>query len=186
MSIGTKIPHADALAIARDVVTDLEPLCSRIKVAGSLRRMRPHVSDIEIVAEPHCTADLFGAQLPQVEPIRRMAESWGVIVKGGEKYIQVHTAMSGMKIDLFLVTPPADYFVILAIRTGPANLGQLAVTRMHDFGRRCEAGRIIDKRTGEQLLCMEEADFFRAAGLPCLPPRQRESREAMRPLQVAQ
>lgn len=184
MSLGLRIPHADALKIARAVVDDLAPACARLKVAGSLRRMRPYVSDVEIVLEPRpMAADLFGGSEPDVEAVRAVAEQWGRIVKGGQKYIQVETAMQGMKLDLFLVTPPADYWVLLAIRTGPSTLSQWAVSRMHDHGLQCQAGRIIRKSTGETVPCSSEADFFAAAGLPCLPPRLRDTPDALQQVQ---
>jgi DNA polymerase/3'-5' exonuclease PolX len=184
VSTGPSLRHADALALAKHLVDDLNPLVQRCKVAGSLRRRRPLVSDIEIVAEPRLvTADLFGGTAPDVAPIRRLAESWGTVVKGGEKYIQVEHVLGvgGVKLDLFLVTPPANFWVILAIRTGPANLGQEAVTRMHHHGRRCVEGRIVD-RAGQPVPCSSEEDFFAAAGLPCLPPLLRDTRDALRPL----
>lgn len=182
MSIGTKTRLADALVIAKQIVDDLAPHCKRLKVAGSLRRKRPEVSDIEIVCEPYMAADLFGENVPDVERIRNAAEQWGTIVKGGDRMIQVQTVM-GPKLDLFIVHPPANWWVILAIRTGPAPLGQWAVTRMHQFGLRCQDGRVLVKATGEEHPIESEADFFAAARLNCLPPARRDQLEAMRTLE---
>jgi len=75
----------------------------------------------------------------------------------------------------------SEWGVILAIRTGPAELGQWAVTRMRRFGRRCEGGRILDMRSGEELPCESEAAFFEYAKLSCLPPRFRDSAGARAP-----
>lgn len=179
MSLGTRVPHADALAIAKRLVDELAPICARVKVAGSLRRKREFVSDIEIVAEPLMHADLLGEAHPDIEAVRRVAQRWGELVKNGDRFIQVQLGDSAMKCDLFLVHPPANWWVILAIRTGPATLGQWAVSRMHDHGRRCEKGRILVSLTGEEYPVESEEDFFAAAGLPCLPPARRDSDAAL-------
>ena len=47
-----KYPHAEAQAIAQEVVEQLRPHCERIVVAGSIRRKKSEVGDIEIVAIP--------------------------------------------------------------------------------------------------------------------------------------
>ncbi len=180
MSLGVRVPFDDALAIARAFVTDLEPVVSRVKVAGSLRRRRCHVSDVELVVEPlPGPADLFGQSRPDIASIRHVAAQWGEIVKGGERMIQVRTGRRDVKVDLFIAHPPANFYVILAIRTGPHTLSQWAVSRMHEHGYQCERGRIIEKLTGRELSVTSEDDFFRAAGLPCLPPSRRDSDEAL-------
>lgn len=70
---------------------------------------------------------------------------------------------------------------ILAIRTGPADLGQLVVTRMKAFGFSHAEGYAHDMH-GNLVLTESEAQFFALAGLPCLPPSQRDSIEARTPL----
>ncbi len=44
--------HDRALAIAAKIRTELEPFCDRIEIAGSIRRKKPNVKDVEIVAIP--------------------------------------------------------------------------------------------------------------------------------------
>ena len=45
MSTGTRIPLAEAQAIAGDVISRLRRHCSKREVAGSIRRRRPHYRD---------------------------------------------------------------------------------------------------------------------------------------------
>src|ERR1035437_1907534 len=47
-----RYPYAEAYAIALDVLEQLKPHCIRAEIAGSLRRKKPLVGDIEIVAIP--------------------------------------------------------------------------------------------------------------------------------------
>lgn len=52
MSDGEKRPHADMLAVALEVRGLLALACTRIAIAGSVRRGKALVGDIEIVAQP--------------------------------------------------------------------------------------------------------------------------------------
>ena len=48
----TRWPLRQAAALARSLVTFLEPYCDRIEVAGSVRRQKADVGDIELVLVP--------------------------------------------------------------------------------------------------------------------------------------
>jgi hypothetical protein len=52
MSTGNRIPWREANAIAEDLVNQLRPHCSQIDIAGSIRRGRSTIGDIEIVCFP--------------------------------------------------------------------------------------------------------------------------------------
>ena len=185
MSLGTRVPLEQARELAARLGAELESLASRIHVAGSVRRQRPIVSDIEFVLEPRrLSADLFGvAGAPDVEPIQRLAESWGRIKRAGPRLIGIADVLgSGIDCELYLVHPPAQWGVILAIRTGPRELSQLAVSRMHRFRRRCEDGRVVDMGTGATIPCESEERFFELAGMSCLPARFRDTAAAGAPV----
>lgn len=53
----TKIPLATAKEVAGQLVEQLTDACKRIEVAGSIRRCRLEIGDIEIVAIP--TMELY-------------------------------------------------------------------------------------------------------------------------------
>lgn len=185
MSDGLRIPFEQALSIARQLAADLAPHVVRVKAAGSLRRRRPEVGDIELVVEPKLVAgDLFGAPAPDVQAVKDVAARWGTIAKGGDKYFQVEdlVGLEGLKCDVFLVTPPASWGSILAIRTGPAELGKWAVTRMISRGYRHVDGHVVRVSTGETVPTETEEQFFEYAGLPCLKPALRDSRAAYQPV----
>ena len=187
MSAGVKMRHQDAMHLAAKISEELAPVVVRSKAVGSLRRRREFVSDIEFLIEPRMLeADLFGTPAADVAPIRAVAEQLGEIVRGGERYIQVrHVLGSPLNLDLFICHPPAEWGVLHAIRTGPASLAELAVTRMHQFRRHCSNGHITDKVTGALWPCPEEEDFFAAAGLPCLRPYERDRPTAYVPIEIS-
>jgi DNA polymerase/3'-5' exonuclease PolX len=60
--------HAQALILAEEALNALKPYCERALIAGSIRRMKPEVKDIELVAIPkQVPAGLFGDTL-EVDP----------------------------------------------------------------------------------------------------------------------
>ena len=181
MSTGTKLSWTEAAAIAQRLTTELLQVAARVKTAGSVRRRKEEVGDIEIVVEPRTVEiGLFAEPKPDVEIIRETASGWGILLKAGEKSIQAQL-LDGTKVDLFLVTPPAQWGSILAIRTGPAELSKHAVTCMLERGYRHREGRVIDRR-GELVPTPTEEEFFRLAGLPCLPPQRRHTPAAFKAL----
>ena len=182
MALGTRIPLAQAERIANVLVHTLTPVVERVEIAGSVRRRRKQIADIELVVKPYAFPDMFGREEPAVDVVERTVRKWGRWVKGGEKYMQVEIAEHGIKADVFVVTPPAEWGPIMAIRTGPATLGHSAVTRLHAYRLQCSEGRILRKTDGVTVACPTEEEFFRFAGLPCLPPDQRDSPAAMRPV----
>lgn len=185
MSSGPKKPLAEAALVATAIVETLRPACERIEIAGSIRRRKPEVSDIELVCVPRLvdgpSVDLFAA--PPKESLLDIflldLERSGRLVQhptsraDGERYKKRWAPRAGMQVDLFIVPPggPAEWGVIFAIRTGPADYSARAVTALHDHGLRSVDGRIL--RGNEVMPCPEEADFFRLAGLPLLPPEER-------------
>jgi DNA polymerase/3'-5' exonuclease PolX len=180
MSAGTKLPWATAAAIAAQLVHELRPVAARVKTVGSVRRRRSEVGDIEILIEPRTmTVGLFGEEGPDLDSIRDVASRWGRLTKNGPRAIQVEIP-DGIHVDLFLCHPPAQWGSLLAIRTGPATLSTWAVTLMRERGLRHVGGHVEDD-CGNLVATPQEEDFFAAAGLPCLPPRLRDSREALRP-----
>lgn len=80
----------------------------------------------------------------------------------------------GAKLDVYLVWEPAQWGSLLAIRTGPAGLGQYVVTKMQDYGYRHDHGHAVRQATGETESTPTEEDFFALARIPCLLPRQRD------------
>ena len=97
MSTHPKTPLADAQRTATHISKALTPYCHRIAIAGSIRRQRPMIGDIEIVALPQRQTDLLGNDVPGLMPLEAFLQERGVVViKGGfnsqrpkiQKYLQ--------------------------------------------------------------------------------------------------
>ena len=135
-SASTQFLYADAMPIAKKFVQFLERHCTRIIIAGSLRRQKQLVSDIEILFISKITSapdpqDLFGDRRIQVSAagiaigallvsgvIEKRLNSRGSETWGPQNKLGRHV-YSGIPVDLFETTEE-KWWNALVLRTGPA------------------------------------------------------------------
>ncbi len=132
-----------AQSIAASLVETLRPACVRIEIAGSLRRAKAEVGDIEIVCIPITSVftldDLFGQPYETVT-INHLDETLDALLYGdpweldpqlkrnGPHYKRLRHIQAGVCCDLF-ITDPRRWGVIYTIRTGPAAFSQALVSQ---------------------------------------------------------
>ncbi len=158
--------YEKAFIIAMDIVHILKPHCNRIAIAGSIRRMKPEVKDIEIVAIPKpYETGLFESGIATI------VNQW-VKVKGELpcKYTQ-RVLPEGIKLDLFFAVP-GNWGLIYAIRTGSAEYSHKVLANgWVKRGYKSENGYLT--ANGKQILIPEEEDLFKRIGLPFIDPQYR-------------
>lgn len=165
----TRIPLAQAEAIAARVVEQLAPHCLCIDVAGSIRRRRPTIGDIEVVCipEPYDTTPLFRSGFALV------VEQWPK-VKGELpcRYTQ-RVLPEGIKLDLFMVDG-RGYGLQLAIRTGSAQWShKVLASAWVRAGFRSEGG-LLRNQQDQIVFTPTEKVLFDLIGLPWVDPADRE------------
>lgn len=144
LTLGQAIPLADNIKAA------LSPACERIEIAGSIRRRKPTVGDIEIVAIPRLCPDL-AAQLSLFGEPPKMVSALDLLLenmvrnkdnfrrgdKNGDLYknffVEIDEDGSAVGLDLF-VTTAAQWGYIYALRTGPGEFNQAWVTQKSKGG----------------------------------------------------
>lgn len=165
--------YHEALAKAAHVRDALAPWCERITIAGSIRRQKPEVKDIEIVAIPQqAPVDLFGNELGHCEGFRIAVHSLGTVTSGSTvdgKLIKV-LLHDGTKLDLFTTTA-AQWGYILTLRTGSKEHNMKLMARLKANGYDPHDGAIRWK--GEPLPSEDEATVFKRAGLAYVEPQHR-------------
>lgn len=166
----------EAVALANSLIEYLAPHCLRIEAAGSIRRMKPEIGDIELVAIPRIELDMFGSPLADHSLDLFNWLYIGRCIKSGHKYKQIELK-EGINLDLFIVTPPAQWGVIFTIRTGPAEFSHRLVTQKSQGGLlpsnlRVEGGAIWNGK--EIIKTPEEADLFRLAEMRFVEPWNRQ------------
>jgi len=155
-----------ALEIAENIIFLLAPHCERIEIAGSIRRKKPEVKDIEIVAipKPYQTG-LFA------DGIATVVNQW-VKVKGELpcKYTQ-RILPEGIKLDLFIAEKD-NWGLILGIRTGSAEFShKILATGWVRNGYRSEGGKLYHK--DKFIPVYEEEELFCLCGVKYIEPKFR-------------
>lgn len=158
------LPQADELAV--EVLELLRPACQRIAIAGSVRRRRADIGDLEVVAIPRYESRandelvLFEDQpLPPIEVNLLDELVAGLLADGvfgkrldkngrpaiGPKYKRLR--FHDFALDLFCGSPE-NWGVLLAIRTGPAAYAHAIVTNVGQWTRPAYAGADHQPRRG--------------------------------------
>lgn len=187
--------HLDeARLLADGLVTAMRPYCEAITVAGSIRRERPHVKDVELVVIPlwteeRNTSSLFVDETYQVNQLHQWATQcageelglqwikpnttevipWTVRPEG--QYWRGRLEPEGIKVDIFLGTTQS-WGLDLLIRTGNAGFSRQAMIWLRERGLHSREGRLW--RDQECLETPTEESVFELMGRPWIPPTARQ------------
>lgn len=188
MGIG-KIDLREASTIANKIVAHISPAMSRAEVAGSIRRRKPIVGDIEIVGIPgdrNRLLRLLGEVGQTIKPGVPGTVPW--TPRGDARYIRLRLE-EGMNLDLFLARPE-NWGGLFLMRTGSAadNAGNPFSGFVPSIFKRWKVmsggGRMTDVMptmpTGEQLWVPEEQDFFDLLEMDFVPPEERASKNVIK------
>ncbi len=147
------VPFAEAYVLAKHASQVLAPHVVRMKAVGSIRRRREFVGDLEFLVEPRMSAiDLFGKLAPELEALKGALLCLGTWVKGADRQMVItdFNGRKGLKLELYIVHPPASWGTLLAIRTGPLEVSREAVTKLREKGLRSEGGRVLNQKNEEE------------------------------------
>jgi DNA polymerase (family 10) len=163
-----RIPLGTAWPVATYLLEGLKTNCPEVldaTVAGSLRRMRSTIGDIDLLASSEAPAAVMRAfaGLPPV------AE---VLLSGQTKTtVRLH---NGLQVDL-RVLEPAHWGAALQYFTG----SQAHNVRIREMAQKQDLSLSeygFKQQGGGEILCPEEADVYEALGLPWIEPELREDR----------
>jgi DNA polymerase/3'-5' exonuclease PolX len=178
-----------AQAVAEEICALLRPGCLRIEIAGSLRRRKSDVGDIEILYIPILQAakdpeDLFAMRsVDCAEDGIRVMVATGILERrlntlGRETYgplnkLMLHVA-SGIPVDLFAATEE-NWFNYLVCRTGPTDLNARIATAAQSIGWMWNpyGSGFTAKDNGQVARVETEQDVFDFVGLPYQEPEAR-------------
>lgn len=179
----TKRPLLEAEAEANDILDKLAPVTERRLIAGSIRRKKFEVGDIEIVVAPkYAKVGLFGEEAPDIQAIEDVLAGLGEFSKDGERFKQVQLR-NGFQLDVFIIYAPVQWGYQVVIRTGDADFSHKCVTPTSQYGflpnyLKCGDGAVWH---GKQVInTPEEDDFLALLGLRGLPPEKRNLEDARR------
>ncbi|HEX77790.1 MAG TPA: DNA polymerase/3'-5' exonuclease PolX [Dehalococcoidia bacterium] len=161
-----RIPIGEALPLVDDMMEALRPIpgLRNLTTAGSLRRFRESIGDIDLMGtadDPDRVIDAF-AGLPQVKE---------VLAKGSTKASVL--VAGGLQVDLRLVEH--DRFgSLLQYFTGSKQHNIALRDRFSRRGLKLSEYGITDEATGQTALFPTEEAFYQRLGLQYVPPEIRE------------
>jgi len=162
-----RIPLGTAWPVARELLAGLQANCPAVQqaaAAGSLRRMKATVGDIDLLvasSEPEAVMDAFVA-LPLVEEVSLRGPTKTSVI--------LH---NGLQVDL-RVLEPARYGSLLQYFTGSKEHN--VALREFSLDQGLSLSEYGFKRDGEEILCADEESVYNILGLPWIPPELRENR----------
>jgi DNA polymerase/3'-5' exonuclease PolX len=180
-----RFSNREATEAAQEITAALRGACRHLEIAGSLRRQKPHVGDIEILHVPifeDRRIELFPESVNLAdEAIERLLQK-GVIGKrplakgktawGQYNKLALHR-QSGIPVDLFRASEE-NWWNYLVCRTGPASSNARIASEAIKRGWRWNPYSIgFSNQAGETHQVHSEAEVFEFVGLPYLPPARR-------------
>jgi len=149
-----------AKKLAAELIAELTPVTTRIEVAGSIRRQRPTVRDIDLVLIPS-NQGLLDTKL------RELGCQFG-----GPKIRRL--VYKGALVDIYIATPEtwATFFLI---RTGSTrhNVYLCKRARARGWQLKADGQGLLDAR-GNRIAGDTEESIFQALELHYVPPEERE------------
>jgi len=149
-----------AKAIADKVKALLEPACWEVAVAGSIRRQRPVVNDIDLVLVPRDRYAVDGV-------LMRL----GKVRMSGLKLTRVQ--MDSISLDVYYATPET-FPTLLLIRTGSVenNIYLCTLAKKRGWHLAASGDGLFDER-GQRVAGDSEESIYVALGLPWQEPWER-------------
>ena len=157
-----------AWAIAQQIVEKLKelPEVKRISPAGSLRRMKEAVRDIDILVTSHKPDKVMDAfvKLPQVKE---------VLAHGSTKASVV--TRQGIQVDLRAVAPEC-FGAALQYFTGSKEHNIKIRKMANNLGLKINEYGVFQEKTNKKIAGKSEEEIYRILKLPFIPPELREDK----------
>ncbi len=180
--------YETGLQYAEEITNLIQPYCEKIKIAGGIRRQKENPHDIELVVQPIIekldAPNLYGHT--QVYSENRLDPIIQGLIKSGHFHTgEINKAgrkapcgprnyrlkYKDEQLDIFAVLPPADWPVILTIRTGDGDFSHWLVQQGYDRGLRVKDGHL--EQNGKPTPCLDETDFLRTMIGTWVEPKDR-------------
>jgi len=156
----------EATTIAERVKGILSPYCEKVEIAGSIRRRRPIVHDIDMVLIEKPEAALI---------LSSLIASMGRIVLNGHriKRLWYGGKESSISIDIYIATPET-WATLLLIRTGSKenNIRLASLAKRKGWQLKANGDGLFNRR-GERVAGDTEQSIYEALGVPYQEPEER-------------
>lgn len=157
-----------AMELAEEIVGALSavPGCLRCTYAGSLRRYRETIGDVDILAAGEDSGPIMAA-------LKNLGLA-GEVIASGEKKTSIRTR-KGLQVDLRVVPIPAWGAALQYFTGAPAHNVRTREIAVHAGLKLSEYG-LFEARTGRLVVSETEEEVYHRLGLDWVPPTLREDR----------
>jgi DNA polymerase (family X) len=169
----------EAYGLAERIKAELAQWCERIEIAGSIRRARPEVNDIDLVVLP---------KPGDAEALRARCKQRSRVLQDGPQNLIVQlperAGSPGMQLDVFfahgveadlLASKPSNWGSLLLCRTGSKEHNIRIAQRCQSMGLKWEIYRGVVGPGGAFVAGETEEEIFKALGMEFIPPALREA-----------
>ena len=199
MSKGKRVELSEAMALAVDIENLLIPHSVKVMTVGSVRRRKPMVGDIEVLALAGeiTMSDLFGkviaverTSIDQVVDDLWADSSNQWIARGpnkGHKQKKLHHTKAAVSCDIYVVMDIRAWGSNIIVRTGPFQFSRHVMTIAQGLGKHFSDGFLLHDHLKGRTPCRfkseckdiipleHEADVFEILKIPVLTPEEREA-----------
>lgn len=175
------ITLATAEKIALKIQGVLEPFCVKIAIAGSIRRRRPQVNDIDLVLIPKPGLDKDLRDRCKQNALRVQTDAPQTLVV----FLNYPPCgFEGLQLDVWIARPaefdlletrPSNFGALLITRTGSKEHNIKLVEHAKKLGLRWHPYQGVLDSNGRCLASNTEEEIFHSLQLPYIPPERREA-----------
>jgi len=148
--------------LAERIIDEIRSFCDRVEVAGSIRRRKSEVRDVDLVMIPK---PLLRHRI--IATLQRTINA--KVLKRGDRVAQL--VIDGVSVDLYSATKE-DFAPLLFIRTGSAQSNMRLASKARSIGLKFSHYGVFngDERVDDNT----EEGIYRVLGLSYKPPEERE------------
>jgi DNA polymerase/3'-5' exonuclease PolX len=171
---------AQASLLANSVLIALHPFCSGLMIAGSIRRQKAEVGDVDIVAMPKGVVAVGPLGGPVSFPensvwsllIPKELKKLGLKVEASGQELHRCFFPDGFQVDVYRARQET-WGIILLVRTGSKEHNVKLCTLARSKGLMLSASQGVLDKSGI-IACRTEEGIFSALGLKFVEPQNRE------------
>lgn len=160
-----RFAYEEARSLGERILEIIAPLVTRAEIAGSVRRKKDLVHDIDIVVIPNILA------FPGMMANKIKSHLGGAVVKAGPKILSM--IVLGRQVDLYAATEET-WGVNLLRWTGSKEHNIKLCSRARRMDMKLAVSRGLEK-DGKVIASRTEEEIFEALELPWISPEEREA-----------
>ena len=185
-------PIEEAEPVAVSLVKLLSPYCQAMVIAGSIRRRKAQVGDIELLCVSRVTIsqDMFGGlatsqhtldvaledMTREGDLLQKRLNKAGSPTFGPSNKLLIHVP-TGMPVDVFSASK-RNWGMAMVVRTGSREFNIRMMTRFLELGMKGHAYGGVTDPNGNEVSCPNEHEVFRILGWEYLSPEDRDGGKA--------